>query len=110
MHSAFNGSTQVRMLCYPNYMPTTICGLRFAEHYEDLMSALEEAGEDYENKWAVFSVYNAPWELKDRHNEVSNRTSQRTAGCRCFSCLFLPDCLREDASIAHAGSTARHGW
>lgn len=52
------------------------------------MSALEEAGEDYENKWAVFSVYNAPWELKDRHNEVSIRTSQRTAGCRCFFVLF----------------------
>ena len=83
--------------CESHALPTTcqhpIHGLRFAEHYEDLISALEEAGEDYENKWAVFSVYNAPWELKDRHNEVSIRTSQRTAGCRCF---FVPF-----ASIMH---------
>lgn len=37
---------------------------------KDLVDDLEEDDEDFSDRWAVFSIYNAPGELEDRHNEV----------------------------------------
>lgn len=44
--------------------------LKFMEHFEALTDRLDEKDEDYSTQWAVFSVYNSPTELEDRHNEV----------------------------------------
>lgn len=34
------------------------------------MSALRKEDEDYSAGWGVYSMYNDPKELEDRHNEV----------------------------------------
>ncbi|GAB4818132.1 hypothetical protein N2152v2_005178 [Parachlorella kessleri] len=42
----------------------------FMENYRELVDALEDDDQDYSNDWAVFSIYNGPTELENRHNEV----------------------------------------
>eukprot|EP00887_Chlorella_sp_A99_P007940 scaffold12.g7940.t1 len=43
---------------------------RFMKHFGRLLRALDDADEGYGRRWAVFSVYNFPHELENRHNEV----------------------------------------